>query len=91
MVIIMAKTKNRKRPAQKKKQTQVIQKSDHLKKYLDQKSKKNEVKPTENKSSITQILLGHPEINKKDIIEISIMIILIAFLIFMDLKIKEII
>ena len=83
MVIIMAKTKNRKRPAQKKKQTPVIRKSDHL--------KKNETKPTENKSSITQILLGHPEINKKDIIEISIMIILIAFLIFMDLKIKEII
>ena len=81
MVIIMAK--NKKRPAQKKTQTSVIKKSDHL--------KKNETQATENKSSITQILLGHPVINKKDIIEISIMIILIAFLIFMDLKIKEII
>lgn len=91
MVIIMAKTKNKKRPAQKKTQTPAIQKSEHLKKYTAQKNKKNETKSTEDKSSITQILFGHPKINKKDIIEISIMITLIAFLIFMDLKVKEII
>jgi len=89
MVIIMVK--NKKRPAKKKTQPSAIQKSEHLKKYIDQKSKKNKTKPTENKSSITQILFGHPKINKKDIIEISIMITLIAFLIFMDLKVKEII
>ena len=83
--------KNKKRRAQQKTQTSAVQKSEHLKKYIAQKSKKNETLPTENKTSITQILLGHPEINKKDIIEISIMIILIVFLIFMDLKIKEII
>ncbi len=89
--MVKKKKKNRKRQAQKKKQTAVIQKPDHPKKYITQKNKKNETQPTENKSSITQILVGHPKINKKDIIEISIMIILIAFLIFMDLKIKEII
>ncbi len=89
MVIIMAK--NKKRSAQKKTQATTIQKSEHLKKYIPKKSKKNETRPTEHKNSITQFLFGHPKINKKDIIEISIMITLTAFLIFMDLKIKEII
>lgn len=79
MVIIMAKSK--KRSAKKKTQASAIQKSSNPKKNTAQK----------NKSSITQFLFGHSKINKKDLIEISIMIILVAFLIFMDLKMKEII
>lgn len=80
--------KKKKRTAQQKEQPAVIQKSEHLKKYI---AEKNENEPSTSKDNITHLLFGHTKINKKDIIEIIIAITFVAFLVFMHLKRNDII
>ena len=83
--------KKKKKSAQYKKQSAVIQKSDHLKKYIAEKNERKDNEADTDKNNITHILFGHAKINKKDIMEIIIVIIFVAFLAFMHLKTNEII
>lgn len=83
--------KKKKKSTQYKKQSAVIQKSDHLKKYIAEKNEKKDNKPDIGEDNITHILFGHAKIDKKDIIEIIIVIIFVVFLVFMHLKTNDII
>lgn len=83
--------KKKKRAAQQKEHAAATQKSEHPKKYIAEKNKRNENEPATYKDSATHLLFGHTKINKKDIIEIIIAITFVAFLVFMHLKRNDII
>ncbi|MFH1433157.1 MAG: hypothetical protein ABIG84_08145 [archaeon] len=83
--------KNKKRPTPSKKpiiiDKPIIQKPALSTKPASSKPAKKE----EEENGIATFLFGHPVIDKKDIIEIIIMITFIAFLVFMYLKSNDII
>ena len=75
-----------------KNKSKVKSAQDSVKPVTEKKQENNQVQPSQNhENQFITFLFGHPVINKKDIIEIGILLILSAFLIFMQLKLKNII